>query len=264
MRPVSRGLPTGCLLLLLWIALPACNTTIKSREKDALFVTAEAGYEFLPGRDAREPGDVLSRVRAASRSGPTATEPKEPPAEKHPVEGSLAIDAAYGWVSADDDQRLRSGQSVEWDDVFFIGPTDIDLDYTLMNSRLAVRGGMRLFDLASLEGIVGLGVFYLDMQIREPGRESTADRTFVGGTLGGRVTLHPDPMIDLRAQYTSTFAPDGTLQDAEFLGVLHLTRNLSVNGGWRWWHLETNRLFEIDSDVDIRISGPTVGAALAF
>jgi hypothetical protein len=250
--------------ILVGLALCACNSTIKSREKDSLFATGEVGYEFFPGRRGGGSGDALSRVRRAAGTRERATSPAPEPASRPVIQGALSVDAFYGWTEDDDHQHLGAGKTVQWDDVFFPGPTVLDLDYTLMNSRLTGRGGLLLWDIASLEGILGLGVFHLALQVRSGGVESNADDTFVGPTVGGRLTIRPDPMLDLRSQWTGTYAPDARIQDAEFLAAVHLTRHLSVNGGWRWWHLETDELFGDGSDVDIEVSGPTVGAALSF
>ena len=242
------------------------NDDLKLDERDRFSPGGRISYEFYPGIDRRREGAIIDLVMP-----PSNRDGEEPvTARSAGIKPTIAIVGEIAHVKGQDHQDVPAGSQVELD-VVIVGPARVKMNAENLRASVAARGGVRFFDVLSLEAILGLQVDRTEVRLRGNGLRGTDDDTRAGFLYGGRATIRPIPHFDLYVQYTETLF-DGTT-DLFGLGVttselqaaidLNLTRHVSVFVGYRWWTYEEKNLAS-GSDWDIDIRGPTAGASLKF
>lgn len=249
--------------LLVWLAA-GCSAPIKLHDREQFAPAGRASYEFWPGIDERRRGALLDLVSGSADQKAVEGEKGEKPvtARSHGVRPTIAIDTSITYVEGHDRPKLRAGKTVELSGVSIVGPTRLETNGESWSGTLAARGGVRFFDVLSLEGILGIDLQRTRVRARGAGKDVSEARMRGGILMGGRVTLRPIPLFDLYAQ--STYARGVYSAEEDQVGVeLHVTRNVYVFGGYRWWRY---REFPLNrsSDVKIRIRGPTAGLGVSF
>jgi hypothetical protein len=260
--PARRSLQTLAFVTLLGVALGCQNMDLRIDDRDQLTPSGQISYEIWPGNDQRRSGALLDLMTGSPPGDPAKAEP----AERDVVQPTISIDGAIAAVEGRDHQRVPEGEQVELD-VVVPGPARVKLNAENLRGHIAARGGLRFFDIVSLEAIAGLGVDSTQVQLRAPGVDTTDEELLAGFLLGGRATVRPIPLFDIYGQYLANFIdPDDnqwtTIDDAQLGVALNLTRNISIFTGYRWWEYEQE--FSTDSDWEIHLQGPTAGASLQF
>jgi hypothetical protein len=241
------------------VALGCTTMELEIDDNDQVTPGGRISYEIYPGIDRRRSGTLLELATGSSAGaqGNTVT------AQSAGVTPTISIDGEIAAVEGRDHEQVPAGRQVELDEVI-LGPARVKLNAQNLRGSLAARGGIRLYDVLSVEAIMGLGVDSTTLRLRGEGVTASQDKLLAGLLLGGRATVRPIALFDLYAQYTANFTNEAwkTIQDAQVGVELNLQRNVSVFGGYRWWRYEES--LSNESNWELRIRGPTAGLSLKF
>ena len=264
----SRGSIYMFALVSALIISAGCRTNdeLKLDERDRFSPGGRISYEIYPGLDRRRQGALIDLVRRPSgqKSEEAVT------ARSAGIQPTIAVVGEIAHVEGSDRQQVQAGRQVELD-VVIVGPARVKLNADNLRASLAARGGVRFFDVLSLEAILGLRIDKTEVRLRGNGLSGTDEDVRAGLLLGARATVRPIPQFDLYVQYTESlmdhFAGFGglgiTTSELQAGIDLNLTRNIAIFAGYRWWTYEEQSLAS-GSDWDIDIRGPTAGASLKF
>jgi hypothetical protein len=256
--PARRSIPILVLVTPLGVALGCLNMDLEIEDNDQFTPSGRISYEIYPGIDQRRGGSLLELATGSPPTpGSAAT------ARSAGITPTIAIDGSIAAVEGRDHQQVPAGQRVELD-VVVLGPARVKLNAQNLRGTLAARGGIRFYDVLSLEAITGLGVDSTEVRLRAEGGADGSDGQLRAGFLvGGRASVRPIALFDLYAQYTANLMESETIaQDTEVGVELNLLRNLALFAGYRWWRYEET--FSNESNWRIKIRGPTAGAAVRF
>ena len=252
----------------------ACNSNsvdVQGDDNNVIIPTFRATLAIFP-ENQRSIAETLRRKKMFRPAAPdqnvapedtvASVDPEvEPPLE--PIEGTLAIDFGFAFGKSDTAQQVGAGQLLSLNGTTFFGPTDVAADFALYSWTVAARGGVRIREILSLEGLGGLGIQSYDL---ESGGGTVHDSKVSGGPLiGGRATLHLIPWVDIYTQTHATFGVGyeaGTLASYEAGATISPLPGLALLAGWRWWNFDEDR--DGEGDVEIKLSGPMVGAVVTF
>jgi hypothetical protein len=254
---------TPCILTLVTlpgVMLGCINTDIHITDTNSLTPSGRVSYEVWPGNATRRSGTALDLITGKSTDATM---------ESIGIQGTVSIDGEVAAVNGRDHQNVGLGDEIVVGNVDFPGPTRVKANSENLRGQVAGRGGIRFYDVFSLEAILGLGVDDTEVQVRDgaSGVDATSEKLRAGLLLGGRATVRPIALFDVYAQYTANFAGEalvGALIEDSQLGVeVNLMRNLAIYSGYRWWsYQESYSGSQSDWDIDVR--GPTVGASIKF
>ena len=252
---------TFSILAALVFMTTGCQHTmdLDLEDRDSLSPGGRISYEIYPGIDTRREGSLLGLVR-----GTPETQAEGPATVWDAgIRPTISIDGEVAQVRGHDHQQVPEGRVVGID-TLVEGPARVGLRADNVRINMTGRGGVRFFDVLSLEGILGVGIDRTEMNLRGGGVSSTRNEAVAGFLYGGRATLSPVPLFDLYAQYTENVSAfQVTTQDLQAGLELNLTRNVAVYGGFRWFDYESKN-FNDGSDVELDSSGPMVGVSLKF
>ena len=256
--PLRWSISILALATPLFVALGCTTMDLRIDDNDQFTSSGRISYEIYPGNDRRRSGNLFELVTGSS-NGVTA--------KSAGVKGTISIDGEIAAVEGKDHQNVPTGQRVELGDAEILGPARVKMNAENLRGSLAARGGIRLFDVLSLEAITGLGVDSTTVRLRgvDLGITASDEDLIAGFLLGGRATLRPIALFDIYAQYTWNITPsnDWKYIDDATVGVeLNLVRYVAVFGGYRWWRYEES--LNNQSDWEIKIRGPTAGVSLKF
>jgi opacity protein-like surface antigen len=234
------------------------NTDLRIDGNDQFTPSGQISYEFYPGVAQRRSGTLLDLVTGSAEDPMEAIKTRT-----SPVQGTIAIEGAMAAVEGSDHQQVAAGERVELD-VVIVGPERVKLDAENLRGQIDARGGLRIYDVLSLEGIMGLGVDSTEVRLRGDGVDGSDEKLLAGFLVGARGTVRPIPLFDVYVQYLASFSESWTtIEDTMVAGELNLTRNISLFAGYRWWEYK-NTDFNGESDWKINLRGPTAGASLKF
>ena len=242
------------------------NDELKLDERDRFSPGGRISYEIYPGLDRRRQGALIDLVtRPSDQNGEEAVT-----ARSAGIQPTIAVVGEIAHVEGSDRQQVQAGRQVELD-VVIVGPARVKLNADNLRASLAARGGVRFFDVLSLEAILGLRIDKTEVRLRGNGLSGTDEDVRAGLLVGARATVRPIPHFDLYVQYTESlldhyagFGGLGVTTSELQAGIdLNLTRNIAIFAGYRWWTYEEESLAS-GSDWDIDIRGPTAGASLKF
>ncbi|HXK26009.1 MAG TPA: hypothetical protein VMS55_25300 [Myxococcota bacterium] len=257
--PSRRAIPILALMTPFGVALGCTTMELKIDDNDEVTPGGRISYEIYPGIDRRRSGTLLDLVTGSSAGaqGNAVT------AQSAGIAPTISIDGEIASVEGRDHEQVPAGQQVKLDEVI-LGPARVKLDAENIRGSLAARGGIRFYDVLSLEAMMGLGVDSTDLRLRGEDVTASHDELLAGFLLGGRATVRPIALFDLYAQYTVNFTNEAwkTIEDAQIGVELNLQRNVSVFGGYRWWRYEES--LSNESNWELRIRGPTAGLSLKF
>jgi hypothetical protein len=262
--PSRRSIALLALLTPLGVAL-GCRTTqdLRVDDNDQFTHSGRASYEIYPGIDRRRAGNLFELVTGSSATAPNSAVTMKSAG----VKGTISIDAEIAAVEGKDHQNVPADQQVELGGEVIEGPARVKTNAENLRGSLAARGGLRLFDVLSLEAITGVGVDSTRMRMRgvDVGITASDEDLLAGFLLGGRATIRPIALFDIYAQYTwnITLSDDWKYIDDTTVGVeLNLVRYLALFGGYRWWRYVES--LNNESDWEIKLRGPTAGVSLKF
>ncbi len=224
---------------------------------------ADASNRTTPGRDATE-------VDGAA-GDPAAPKPTAPEAhERSWFQPSLSIDFDYrAGVAGSDARSMDDEEYLDYDGQRFLGPEQLDYDYTLHVGSVSARGGARFLDVVGLYMLGGLSTSALQLEVDAPGERAGDTGVSLGAHWGWRAVLTPHPVLDLYGQWQlhllaglSSNRESVFMNTSEVGANVHLTQTFSVFGGWRWWDYE--EVVDGESDLDVDLSGPTFGLLFRF
>lgn len=252
-----RSLCILALVTLSGVALGCVSTEIHVTDTDQLTPSGRISYEIWPGIEKRRSGTVLDLVTGKSTDVTMKSTDITP---------TISIDGEMAAVTGRDHQGVATGDEIELESFKVPGPARVKLNSENLRGHLAARGGVRFYDVLSLEAILGLGVDDTEVRLRESDAlEATEEKLRAGFLIGGRATVRPIALFDLYAQYVANLAGEwgnAVIEDSQVGVELNLMRNLAIYSGYRWWSYEENLSNESEWDLDVR--GPTVGASIRF
>ena len=255
---------------------------VEARDQDGISPGVRVSWDLLADRDRPRQGLVELSAPASRASSPLSSDVDEPSAvtptrspatrPRPRVQTRLSAEAEYSVGLGGNDERSvgPGGRYVDYDGTVFNGPQVLQSSYDLHLASFGVRGGVQLFDLVSLEGLGGLSLTALDLELRGASGSASDTGVSMGVHVGARATITPHPVVDLYGQGKLHLL--GGLQDsrrtvvlatAEVGGNLHVTSNVSLFGGYRWWSYFEDIHSASDID-DIVLKGPTAGLLLRF
>ena len=251
-------------LILILVSLLVMNTGCQTTEldlddRDRFTAGGRVSYEIYPGNDKRRVGSLLDLLTRASKSvdGESVT------AQNARIRPTISIDTAIASIKGSDHQQVAAGEVVEIG-LQIPGPARVKVSAESLRAHFAARGGVRFFDVLSLEGILGVGLDNTEVRIQGGGIDSREDSLAAVFLTGVRSTLRLIPLFDLYVEYLVSYASlDTEMEDLQVGVDLNVTRNVSLFAGYRWWDYEKNN-FDQDSDVEIDFRGPTAGLSLKF
>jgi hypothetical protein len=260
---------------------------IEADDEDGLFPSVRANFDLLEKRHPPRQGVLQPGVFRSGASDPDAPQTgapevpdsggalPNPPTEardRKRARPTLSVDLEYAvGLGGNDAQAIRGVDDyIDYDGTLFVGPQTLQQRWDLHLGTVGVRTGGRFFDVLSLEGLAGLSTTAMQLEIRGPTARSSDTGVSIGAHLGARATISPHPVFDLFGE--GRFHLLGGLQGSRRTvalatamvgGDLHMTSNLSVFGGWRWWSYYEDVHHASDLD-DIVLTGPTFGMLLRF
>jgi len=254
-----RALPVVVLVPLL-AKLAGC-TTLELEDRGRFTPGGRASYEIVPGIDARRPGALLELVAGSSEGD---SDEQEGTTRSAGIQPTFSIDAAIAAVEGRGSDGIAEHDEVELE-VDVPGPTRVELSAENLRGHLAARGGIRVYDILSVEAIAGLGADSTRVRVEAGGLRGSRRKVRPVIVAGSRVTLRPIALFDLYGQVVTSFTPGSDMETADVqAGVeLHLSRHVSAYGGYRWWKFEEDR-FDFGANVELDIRGPTAGLGLRF
>jgi len=284
---------TGCVVANFYDALDGLGSgsrldrrDIDAEDEDGVFPGVRANWDLLADRSPPREGlferydpdsPLSSRNSSAGVPGTEVAPGSAAPLSVEPESSgrahlTLSLDLAYsaGVGGNEADFIPGGGDYVDYDGTLFQGPQNLQYSYDLHVGTVGARVGGRFFDIFRLEAIGGLSVTALYLEVRGPAESASDTGVALGAHLGSRATITPHPVFDVYAegrvhllggvQESRQFV---YLAEAEVAGNLHLTSNLSVYGGWRWWSYVED--IEHASNLeDIVLSGPSFGGLVRF
>ena len=256
-----RSIPLVAVLTPLSVALGCTTMDLKIDDNDEITPGGRISYEIYPGIAKRRGGTLLDLVTGSSAGAQAQGNPVT--AQSAGITPTISIDGEIASVEGHDHEQVPAGQQVKLDEVI-VGPARVKLDAQNLRGSLTARGGIRFYDVLSLEAIGGLGVDSTELRLRGEDVTASHDELLAGLLLGGRATVRPIALFDLYAQYTVNFTNEAwkTIQDAQVGVELNLQRHVSVFGGYRWWRYEET--LSNESNWELRIRGPTAGVSVKF
>lgn len=256
---VRRSIHILFLMSTMLIAAGCQTTSLNIDDNDRFTPAGRISYEIFPGNDQRRSGALLDLV---SKS-PKVVDGKRVTMRSAGVRATLFVDAEVAGIRGSDHQNIGAGDQVDLG-LVIPGPARIKVSAKNIRTNIAARGGVRFFDVFSLEAILGLGLNSTEVRIQSGGIDSQEEDLHVGFLFGVRSTVRPIPLFDLYAEYLVTLASmDTTILDRQIGIDLNVTRNVALFVGYRWWDYRKNQ-FDNSSDVDIEFRGPTAGLNLKF
>ncbi len=183
---------------------------------------------------------------------------------------ALSDVAAWGpapiWLPHDY-ERTRGGRRAGFRGYHFIGPTRVTADYDLYVGTLAPRGGFWIYEIVGIDGFLGAGINYLDLEL-ESGASRESDTSVAGGpAFGGQLTVPaPFDWLTVYAKAGVLFGfgdGDTSLSNKEVGLTVSPVPGLGIIAGWRWWDYEEEH-YGSGADIDLRLSGPMAGLQLTF
>ncbi len=234
---------------------------LQATDHDRLFPGGRVSYQLSDAERERRIGLYELVVEpAVERASDAPTNEQRAPAFR----SSVALEAEYAVGLGGDDRRTTLG-TVEYDEIDIATTSDLEFDYDLHLATLGASGGVRIRDFLRLDALTGLSVSALRLEISNATQRVQDTGVSMGWHFGSRIGISPHPVFDVFAEGKLHLM--GGLQgsrrfvfvpEAMAAGSLHLTRNVSVFGGYRWWRYREN--IESASDLDdLVIEGPTFG-----
>ena len=184
------------------------------------------------------------------------------------IEGSSAIDLSFNYGHADIADPLAAGESVRVGDTFVSGPGRIGAEIDFYTGSVVERGGFWIHRIVAIEGIVGLGVTYVDFDLTRSGAGGGNDTWSVGPLGGAQLTVRPLDWLSFYARGTYYGGLADSSADFVELGTGELgfelmpLPGLSIFAGWHWEDYDEERRRE--SDLELELSGPVVGLHLTL
>jgi hypothetical protein len=234
---------------------------IDDRDRSVFFPTLRASWSPILALSDRY------ERRRWDEAPPPDTEEARALQETAVARPTFAIDFQLGDSSAASHQDVGGNDTVRFEDLDFNGPDRLRLNYDMISSSIGGRGGVLLVEQLRLEGMLGLGVNYMDLKLSSPaGKEDRDSTSSLGPQQGLRAAWRPVRFFSAYAQ-GSSFTGLGFETGGDFVSILsgelglalNPVRHLGIFWAWRWQRYVQERK---GSDVELDFSGPVLGLVL--
>ncbi|MGH7149695.1 MAG: hypothetical protein ACREIU_03295 [Planctomycetota bacterium] len=250
-------------------APPARRSPALLRSALVALGATSAGCTVSDGLEGRDRSAFFQNVRAVwslrgeGGGSPASCEAAGPPARPREL---LALELDFAHARADTDQGLDLDDQIRLDGTIFSGPGDLRADSDFYSGSLALRGGARLAPQVAIEGLGGIAWYRLDLEVRSGGIREGDVFDSAGPMLGVQFTYEPLPALALQARGTTGVglgADSAGVLTGELGLALEAARGVRILGAWRWWSYDV--IPEgVDSEIQLRLSGPAVGLEVRF
>jgi len=187
-----------------------------------------------------------------------------------PVRGRMALEFEFAYASGDSKHAIGYNEMIMLDEVIFIGPDEIEAGYDLYSSSLVFRGGPVIEDILILEGLIGLGLERLDLDLVSGDRRESERITTAGFVAGARLTVRPLDWLEFYGQARSgisyptvsdVFSLQTSLTSLELTIAVTPIDHMSLLAGYRNWRYQGETL---GSEIDLTLAGPSLGVQIRF
>jgi hypothetical protein len=184
----------------------------------------------------------------------------------------VALEFDFTGGQGDSTQNLDLLEMIDFDDTEFYGPGPVKSEFSLFSGTIAARLRWPVSRTISFDGLFGLGLDRLDLELSDAVKSARDTTTTIGPYLGARMNWQPFAVV---GAYVQAFGYVGVLgfsdsysgiaaashSGAELALTITPHRSVTLFGGWRVWSYNEERS---GSDVDLRMSGPIAGLRLDF
>ncbi|MFQ5655087.1 MAG: hypothetical protein ACE5GW_10195, partial [Planctomycetota bacterium] len=160
---------------------------------------------------------------------------------------------------------LTASEAIRFQGTSFSGPGRVSADYELAVWSLSMRSGYMFAQAIALEGITGASFVSREMELESGVRSERDSDIFIGPLIGIAASVRASSWLSFEARTTQMLAtaPPMSLGTTEIGAEMIPSPNLAVFAGWRWWEYEEEGL-NINSDIELQMSGPTLGLRVRF
>lgn len=233
-------LPTLVAAGLLTAATGCINDTIRVKDRDAIMPAGRASWMVVNPSEKEWLGLSLS---------------------------GLSVDGEIVYVEGDDEQRVEAGDQVGLGGTTIPGPARVQSRADVIDVTAGVRTGLAFFDIFRLEPTLALELASVDLEIDSGGAKASERVTAIGSAIGVRAGLQPHEWVELYGLASFGVLGDknkGTLTSKLELGARLLPfEHFGVFAGYRWARYRQGRDPD-DSDADLKLGGPILGAEVRF
>lgn len=178
--------------------------------------------------------------------------------EEGRVWSGLLIEA--DWFEGEDEQGLAVGESVELDEVTFLGPDTLAIEYSMRRECVAYTFGAIRTDIGfemNLE--LGYARVVSELELADATQRAKEGDTWDGFHLGSGLLWTPTDWIGFEGRLTALADFDdlgNEFQTIELGTRLFPRWPVALFAGWRW--VDQYRASDESSDLDLRSNGPMV------
>ena len=243
---------SSVVILLLATGCVDFGEPVEGEDDNVFFPSFRATWQIAPEKARAKKGNTEGE-RTASE----------------PIAGSFALDFDFSYGGGSSSQNLPSGEVLRFGGTRFTGPARVSHDYDLYVFTVAPRGGLLIYDTLAIEGMIGGGFNYFDLELESAGTSESGDRIAGGPLFGTQITWRlPDPLrwasLYGRASVLVGFGDaDTQLNNLEAGIIFNPTSTIGIMAGWRRWEY-FEEFNGSDADVDLVLSGPMAGLQITF
>jgi hypothetical protein len=225
-----------------------------------LAVLAVAGCQFPVDYEGTDSGVFFPAFKASFQVQPTRREQGDKP----PESGALFIDVDVSGGRGSDSQQISGSEFIGFNGTNFSGPTTVTGEWDLILGSVAARSGWEL-DKARIQGLLGLGLSHLDMEMSNSVSRESDTSTSLGPHFGARAEFDAAKWLSIYGQVAGMFGwGSGAMMNlsAFDVGVVGRPSNrMGIFAGYRFWGYREERS---PSAIDLEMSGPVLGLQLDF
>jgi hypothetical protein len=182
----------------------------------------------------------------------------------------IHVEAEAAYLAAADDQQIADGGEVVLDDTSFAGPVTLRSRAKVVDVTMNGRLGVAFKDRFRLEGLLGMEMTNVDLQVNGGGAQASDATLGVGLVIGARAGFQAHDLVDLYGQTTfgvlgsSHGRNNGMLVRKLEAGARILPfEGIGLFAAYRWTEIRQER-DPGDSDGTLQMRGPVIGLELGF
>lgn len=197
-------------------------------------------------------------VRASFRLG----EGGQPEGKENARSGDF-IDVRVFGGSGEDTQGLALGESIDFGDETFLGPSTVSSEFDLTMGEIVFRRTLEANPHFNFSYLAGLGVSHVDLELESGNLRASEAETAFNAVFGAGVGVPLVERLELGLGIEGTLLP---IDDVQFwsadLGLrIWVGGAFSFFGGWRTVRHEWSR---VGSEVELDLSGPAIDLEVSF
>jgi hypothetical protein len=227
----------------------------------ALLVAALAGCGT--GNTTIDVDDHNAFIPSARVTVPLSTQ-QQPPSE---AQSGHALEIGYTQTKGSGSQSLAPGQdTIRFGGQTFTPPRELRYEFDYKHAELHYRYRKFLSTSPNLgfEVLGGVVNSRLNLSAASSGQGAHEKLSSAGISGGVGAIWKLRPATSLQARYSIFAASETRGNRTELSAVQALGANASIRGGYTWWYLRADPIFESGSDVAVRFRGPAVALDVMF